>query len=382
MKRIAVLGSTGSIGRQAIEVVARHPDEAQVVALAAGRDLDTLCAQARVCSPLVVALEVADDPSGARAALAAAAPGARVEIGRGAAARVAAQGECDVVLNGIVGAAGLAPSLAALGAGRRLALANKETLVVGGPLVLAALERGGELVPVDSEHSAALQCLGGRPAQDVARLTLTASGGPLRGHPRWREASREEVLAHPVWAMGRRITVDSALLFNKGLELIEAQWLFGLGWHQLAAVIHPEARVHAWVEWVDGSIVAQAAAPDMRLPIQVALSWPARWKGETPQLDLPFASLAFEPIPPGRFPAFELAVAAGRAGGTAPCVANAADEVAVAAFLDGAISLGQVPEIVKRVLDAHAIEPVRSLERLLEIDEWARAEARGQVVRT
>jgi 1-deoxy-D-xylulose-5-phosphate reductoisomerase len=381
MTRLAVLGSTGSIGEQVLDVGARHPERLRVVALAAGRDLDRLCAQARACAPAALALEHAADPAAARAALAAAAPRARIEVGPGAATRLVEAIDCDTVVNGIVGAAGLAPSLAALAAGRRLALANKETLVIGGPLVLAALERGGELLPIDSEHSAALQCLGGRPAAEVKRLTLTASGGPLRGHPRWREATREEVLAHPVWAMGRRITVDSALLFNKGLELIEAHWLFVLDWTQLAAVIHPQARVHAWVEWRDGSIVAQAATPDMRLPIQLALSWPERWTADLPAPEAPFAALDFEPIPPGRYPAFDLAIAAGRAAGSAPCVANAADEVAVAAFLEGAITLGQVPEIVARVLEAHRVEPVRALDRLLEIDAWARAEARGQVVR-
>ena len=382
MKRLGVLGSTGSIGRQGLEVARRHPERLQVVALAAGSDLEGLCAQARSLAPQGVALESAGDPDAARAALAAAAPGAHLEVGRGAAVRLVERIECDQVLNGIVGAAGLEPSLAALASKARLALANKETLVVGGALVEAALARGGELIPVDSEHSAALQCLGGRPAREVARLTLTASGGPLRRHPRWREATRAEVLAHPVWAMGPRITVDSALLFNKGLELIEARWLFDLEWSQLSAVLHPQARVHALVEFVDGSVVAQAAAPDMRLPIQLALSWPERWRDDgVPRLAEPLAGLEFEPIAPGRFPAFDLALAAGRAGGTGPCVANAADEVAVQAFLDQAIPLGQVPEVVARVLDAHRVEPVESLERLLEVDAWARAEARGQAVR-
>src|SRR5262245_14948026 len=371
MKRVAVLGSTGSIGKQALEVAARHPDRLRVVALAAGADLDGLCAQARACAPMALALEHASDLAGARATLAAAAPGAHVEVGPGAATRLVESVDCDTVVNGIVGAAGLAPSLAALGARRRLALANKETLVIGGPLVLAALERGGELLPIDSEHSAALQCLAGRPPAEVKRLTLTASGGPLRGHPRWREATREEVLAHPVWAMGRRITVDSALLFNKGLELIEAHWLFVLDWKQLAAVIHPQARLHAWVEWRDGSIVAQAATPDMRLPIQLALSWPERWKADLATPEAPFAALDFEPIPVGRYPAFDLAIAAGKAAGSAPCVANAADEVAVAAFLEGAITLGQVPEIAASCLAAHAGEPLRTRQPPLEIDAGA-----------
>jgi 1-deoxy-D-xylulose-5-phosphate reductoisomerase len=382
VKRLAVLGSTGSIGRQALEVARRHPGSLRVVGLAARANLEALCDQAKSVGPEAIALESAPDPAAARSALAAAAPGAFVEVGPGAVTRLVERLACDVVLNGVVGAAGLAPSLAALRAGRRLALANKETLVVGGPLIKSALESGGEIVPVDSEHSAALQCLGGRPPQEVTRLTITASGGPLRRHPRWRDATREEVLAHPVWAMGPRITVDSALLFNKGLELIEARWLFDLTWEQLAAVLHPEAQVHAMVEFVDGSVVAQAALPDMRLPIQLALSWPERWPNDAiGRKKDPLAGLEFEAIVAGRFPAFDLAVAAGRAGGTAPCVANAADEVAVRAFLEGAISLGHVPEIVARVLDAHRVEPVESLERLLELDAWARMEARGQAVR-
>jgi len=382
MKRLSILGSTGSIGRQALDVAERHRERVRVVGLAAGRDLEGLCRQARQWRPEMLGLEHPADPAGARAALEEACPGARLALGRGAAVAVARESGSDVTLNGVVGAAGLAPSLAALGAGARLALANKETLVVGGPLVRSALARGGELVPVDSEHSAALQCLGGCAPAQVARLTLTASGGPLRGDAGWRVASRDQVLAHPVWKMGERITVDSALLFNKGLELIEAHWLFDLEWEKLDAVIHPQARVHALVEFVDGSVVAQAAPPDMRLPIQVALSWPSRWPDSTlARPRHPLAGLEFEPIEAGRFPAFDLALAAGRTGGTAPCVLNAADEVAVQAFLDGAVSLGQVPEIVGAVLEAHRVEAVESLGQLEGVDAWARAEARGRVVR-
>jgi 1-deoxy-D-xylulose-5-phosphate reductoisomerase len=382
VKRLAVLGSTGSIGHQTLDVADRHHDRLQVVALATGRDLDELCRQARKWRPAFLGLERAYDPTKAGVALKNACPEARVVVGSGAAALLAAEADCDVVVNGIVGAAGLAPSLGALAAGRRLALANKETLVVGGALVRRALAEGGELVPIDSEHSAALQCLGGRPASEVGKLVLTASGGPLRGREDWREATRDEVLAHPVWSMGPRITVDSALLFNKGLELIEAQWLFGLEWRQLDAVLHPQARVHAWVEFVDGSVVAQAAPPDMRLPIQVATSWPDHWPdGTVPRVDLPLRELTFAPIQKGQHPAFDLAVAAGRAGGTAPCVLNAADEVAVDAFLDGAIPLGQVPDVIAAVLEAHTIEPVESLEQLERVDAWARDEAQARAVR-
>ena len=380
MRKLAVLGSTGSIGVQALEVAEAHPGDVRVVGLSTGGSLDALCAQARRVRPRALALERAADSQVARARLAEAAPGATIEVGKGAAARMVAALECDTVLNGIVGAAGLAASLATLERGLRLALANKETLVVGGPLIARSLAHGGELIPVDSEHSAALQCLGGRPASEVECLTLTASGGALRAHPDWRRATREEVLAHPVWSMGPRITVDSATLFNKGLELIEAHGLFGLGWEQLDAVLHPEARIHALVRFVDGSSVAQAAVADMRLPIAMALSWPAHWPrsarqpAATAATDL--AGLTFAAIPPGRHPAFDLARAAGRAGGTAPCALNAADEVAVEAFLAGEIPLGAVPEVIAAVMDAHRVETVESLAQLTAVDAWAREEAR------
>ena len=381
-RSLAVLGSTGSIGLQALEVAAAQPDAVRVTALAAGGNLERLCAQAARLRPAALALERAGDAVAGRARLEAASPGARVWVGPGAAARLAAECGAEIVLNGIVGAAGLEASLATLARGARLALANKETLVVGGPLVRRALERGGELVPVDSEHSAALQCLGGCPPGEVARLTLTASGGALRRHPDWRRATREEVLAHPVWAMGPRITVDSALLFNKGLELIEARWLFDLGWEQLGAVLHPEALVHALVTFRDGSTVLQAAPPDMRLPIQLALSWPARWGPATAALAPPaLAGLTFAPLEGGAYPALDLALEAGRRGGTAPCALNAADEVAVERFLAGEIPLGAVPEVLEHVLALHAPEPVESVEQLRAVDAWAREAARGAAVR-
>ncbi|MFN8588038.1 MAG: 1-deoxy-D-xylulose-5-phosphate reductoisomerase [Candidatus Eisenbacteria bacterium] len=379
--RLAILGSTGSIGEQALDVAAREIERLQVVGLAAGRSLDRLCEQANVWQPAFLALEHADDPAAARTRLMQAAPLASVEIGPGAAERLVRACDADAVVNGVVGAAGLGPSLAALERGLRLALANKETLVVGGPLVAAALAKhGGQLVPVDSEHSAALQCLLGRPAHEVRTLTITASGGPLRRHPDWRRATREEVLAHPVWAMGPRITTDSATLFNKGLEIIEAHWLFGLDWHQLDAVIHPQAVFHALATFTDGSMIAQAARADMRLPIQLALSWPERWSESVEPLSpLALAGLEMIPVKPADHPAFAVALAAGRAGGTAPCVVNAADEVAVQGFLDGAIPLGRLPEVLAAVLDRHDVQPVESLAQLREVDAWAREAARREV---
>jgi 1-deoxy-D-xylulose-5-phosphate reductoisomerase len=381
-RRLVILGSTGSIGVQALEVAAAHAQRLEVVGLSAAHSLERLCEQALRWKPRALALEHADDPAAARERLAEASPGARLFVGAGASASLVAETEAHVVVNGIVGAVGLAASLAALERGLRLALANKETLVVGGPLVRAALARGGELLPIDSEHSAALQCMGGRPAAEVAKLTLTASGGALRDHPDWRAATRDQVLAHPVWAMGRRITVDSALLFNKGLELIEAHWLFDLGWERLDAVLHPETRIHALVAFTDGSLVAQAAAADMRLPIQLALSWPEHWIGPIdPPAPATLGGLTFAPIVPGRHPAFDLALAAGRAGGTAPCAVNAADEVAVEAFLAGRLALGAVPEVIAEVMERHAVEPIASLAQLVEVDARARDVARACVGR-
>jgi len=382
MRRVCVLGSTGSIGRQALDVIARSDGRLAVDSLAAGGAVDALAAQCAAVRPRAVALERAADPDAARRRLAAAAPGARIDVGPGAAARLAADPGADIVLNGVVGAAGLEPSLAALARGARLALANKETLVVGGALVRAALAAGGgELLPVDSEHSAALQCLGGRPPHEVRTLVITASGGALRDHPDWRRATRAEVLAHPVWPMGERITVDSALMFNKGLELIEAHALFALDWDQLDAVLQPSALVHALVTFVDGSTVVQAARPDMALPIQLALSWPERWPGGiAPLAPVDLAGLAVRPIPRERYPVFATAIAAGRAGGTAPCVLNAADEIAVQAFLDGAIALGDVPDVIDAVVGAHAPEAVESVAQLREVDARARDAARAAVV--
>jgi len=384
VKALAVLGSTGSIGEQTLDVAARESARLEVTALAAGRSLDRLCEQAARWRPRHVALEQASDPVAARDQLRAAAPGADVEVGPGAAARLVERCGAPLVVNGIVGAAGLAASLAALQSGARLALANKETLVIGADLVAPLLRKpGAQLLPIDSEHSAALQCLHGRPAAEVAKLTLTASGGPLRTHPDWRRATPAEVLAHPVWAMGPRITTDSATLFNKGLELIEAHALFGLGWDQLDAVIQPRAVLHAIVAFRDGAMVAQAAHADMRLPIQLALSWPERWGEAVAPLPVTaLAGLEIQPIVPKDHPAFACALAAGKAGGTAPCVVNAADEVAVHAFLEGAIALGRVPEVLQTVLEAHRVEPVESYEQLRAVDAWAREAAHRAIGNT
>ncbi len=380
---VLILGSTGSIGRQALQVAERCRDRIRVQGLAARRSLEGLADQAARWKPSWLALEEPGEVSRARTVLEAASPGARLFLGPGATARLVAEADAEIVLNGIVGSAGLGSTLAALGRQMRVALANKESLVVGGPLVKRALARGGSLIPVDSEHSAALQCLGGRPPREVRRLTLTASGGALRDHPDWKRATAAEVLAHPVWAMGTRITVDSALLVNKGLELIEARWLFDLEWEQLEAVLHPQVIVHALAAFHDGSLVMQAAAPDMKLPIQLAFSWPEHWGEAVPPLAVgDLQRLEFAPIPAERYPAFRSTLDAGRRGGTAPCVLNAADEVAVQAFLDGQITLGQIPDLLARVLDTVPVEPVESLDQLAAVDARARDAARTGALRT
>jgi 1-deoxy-D-xylulose-5-phosphate reductoisomerase len=305
--RVVVLGSTGSIGRQALDVAAAHPDQIEVVGLVAGSDSETLRAQV--------------DATGAR----------HHGLGADAGAELAALGEADVVLNAIVGCAGLPASVAALRAGKVLALANKESLVAGGRVCLdAAAEGGGSLVPVDSEHAALAQCLARCDRAEVARVTLTASGGPFRTRRDLSSVTRDEALAHPTWSMGPKITVDCATLMNKGLEVVEAHWLFGFGYDDIDVVVHPQSIVHGMVELRDSTLLLQAAPADMRIPIQAALLGDGRVAGRYERLDLAaIGSLEFEQVDHARFPALGLAGRAGRSGGTAPAVLNAANEVAV-----------------------------------------------------
>ncbi|HET9948298.1 MAG TPA: 1-deoxy-D-xylulose-5-phosphate reductoisomerase, partial [Longimicrobiales bacterium] len=333
MIRVAILGSTGSIGRSALEVVARHPDRFQVVALAANRRADELADQARRFRPRTAVL---CDPDAGRADVP---PGTRWACGREALLDVASDPGVDVVLNALVGATGLEPTLRALEAGHRLALANKESLVAGGQLVIEAARRGGgEIVPIDSEHSAILQCLHGRPADSVQRIILTASGGPFRGRnpDTLRDVRPDEALRHPTWEMGAKITIDSATLANKALEVIEAHHLYGLDYDAIDAVIHPQSVIHSFVELVDGSVLAQLGFPTMELPILYALSHPERVSDPVLRTYDPVRAspLTFEPIDREAFPLFGLGVAAGRHGGAAPAVYNAGNEVAVQAFLE------------------------------------------------
>ncbi len=369
--RIAVLGSTGSIGRQTLDVAARFPERVRVVALAAGTNADSLAQQA-------AAFGVPDVAIAERSlvgVLSSRLPGVRVRGGAEAVVDLATLPEVDLVLNALVGAAGLRASIATLGASKRLALANKESLVVGGELVTSLATYPDAIVPVDSEHSAIFQCLIGERARDVARIWLTASGGPFRGRDRASlgRVTPAEALAHPRWTMGPKITIDSASLMNKGLETIEAHHLFGVGYDAIRIVVQPQSCVHSMVEFTDGSVKAHLGATDMRVPIQYALSHPERWDAPVPPVD--FATLSrldFEEPDYEAFPALSLALEAGRMGGTMPAAMNAANEVAVAAFLCGNAGFLDIPRVVEAVMSAHDRQPLESVEQVEKIDGWAR----------
>jgi 1-deoxy-D-xylulose-5-phosphate reductoisomerase len=375
--RVAILGSTGSIGRQAIEVAERHADKVRIVALAANRSADLLLAQAHRLRVSDLALA---DPSAVPDADDLPA-GAVCGSGADAVAALASLPDVDVVINALVGAAGLRSSEAALRAGKRLALANKESLVVGGDLLMP-LASPGQLLPVDSEHSAIFQCLWGEPADRVARIWLTASGGPFRGRDRASLAAVtvEEALAHPRWTMGPKITIDSATLMNKGLEAIEAHHLFGTPYERISIVVHPQSTVHSMVEFADGSVKAHLGVTDMRVPIQYALSHPDRWDAPVPPLDMTaLGSLDFEAADPGTFRCLGLALSAGEAGGTMPAAMNAANEVAVAAFLDRRARFVDIDSVVGTVMSEHRREAVESFEQLEDVDARSRARARALV---
>jgi len=378
MRTISILGSTGSIGTQALDVIRRNPDRLRVVGLAAGANHDLLIGQIREFTPPLVA--IADEAAAARLKQRlGAVRGVEILSGPEATERLTRESDADMVLNAMVGAVGLGPSLAALQSGKMLALANKESLVVGGELIMDLVKgEPDRLVPVDSEHSALAQCLRGERREDLQRVLITASGGPFRGWSRQElaKASVREALAHPTWNMGPKITIDSATLMNKGLEVIEAHYLFDLDYRQIDVVVHPESIIHGMAEFTDGSLVAQMAAPDMRLPIQLALSYPDRLPQGIRPLDLAtLGRLSFEELDREAFPAVDLAYRAGQSGLTHPAVLNAANEVAVHAFLDGRIRLTQILDIVAAVLDEHDPAPVVSEVTLSRADAWARARA-------
>lgn len=383
-RSISILGATGSIGTSTLDLVAANRDRYRVVAVTANDNVDALADIARRFDAQFAGIANPDRYDDLKRALSG--TGVRVGAGEGALVE-AAQMDADCVMAAIMGAAGLKSSLAALERGARLALANKECLVSAGPVFMAAAARSaGVLLPVDSEHSAIFQSLAGQCRDRVERVTVTASGGPFRTWSRSEmvDVRPEDALKHPNWSMGRKITIDSATMMNKGLELIEAHFLFDLAPDQLEVVVHPQSIVHSLVSYVDGSVIAQLGAPDMRTPIAYALAWPDRIYADIPRLDLAaLATLTFEAPDPQRFPALRLAHEVMQAAGTAPAILNAANEVAVAAFLDRRLSFTGISEVVERTLDVAAgnglIRPVDALEHVLSVDAAARELARDVI---
>jgi 1-deoxy-D-xylulose-5-phosphate reductoisomerase len=375
MRLVTVLGSTGSIGTQALDVIRRHPERFNVGGLsAAGMNQELLVGQIREFLPPVVAIADEDAAADIQAKLGPV-KGVEFVIGPEGAEQLAAETEADMVLNALVGSAGLGPTLAALQAGKTVALANKESLVVGGELVMDLVKGEPErLLPVDSEHAALALAMRGERREDLKRVVITASGGPFRGWTRSElaRASVKEALQHPTWTMGPKITIDSATLMNKGLEVIEAHYLFDLEYSQIHVLIHPESVVHALAEFRDGSLRAEMATADMRLPIQLALAWPERISPGIEPVPLTDHPLTFEPVDREAFPAVDLAYRVGGLGLTFPAVMNAANEVAVMAFLEGKIPLTRIVEIVQTVVDEHEPASIVSVVSIDRADAWAR----------
>lgn len=376
MKNVVLLGSTGSIGTSTIKVANDLPDHIRLLALGAGNNLDLLMEQTRRHRPEAISIL---DPEKAAAARDALGTSTKVYSGAEGLIHLATLPAADIVLIAIVGTAGLQPALAAIRAGKDIAVASKEILVMAGETVMREAEKNGvRVLAVDSEHSAIFQCLDGKPPSSVRRLWLTASGGPFRATPKEEFAaiSVERALKHPSWVMGRKITIDSATLFNKGLEMIEARWLFGVPMERVSVVVHPQSVVHSMVEFIDGSMLAQLSNPDMCLPIQYALTYPERIGSDRVQTNLAkLGSLTFEEPDGERFPALQLARRAGEAGGTMPAVLNAANEVAVDAFCAHKIRFDQIPQLVARTMDRHTLAPHPNLQEILAADAWARQEA-------
>ena len=376
MRTLAILGCTGSIGRSALAVVDAHPERLRVAALAAGDNAALLAEQSARYRPSIVALSSADAADRFRAA------GGNADAlvcGPEGLVAVATHPDVDIVLCASSGTAGLEAVLAAIDAGKTIALANKEVLVMAGALVTSAARRKGvAILPVDSEHNAIHQCLHGRRAEEIRRLILTASGGPFRDLTleQLQAVGPDAALRHPTWQMGRKITIDSATLMNKGLEVIEAHWLFDVPAERIDVVVHPQSIVHSMVELNDASVIAQLGVTDMRLPIQYACSYPDRWEAALPRLDLAKAGrLEFQEPAHDRFPCLGLAYRALRQGGTAPVVLNAANEVAVASFLEGRLGFTSIPTVIERTLNEHQGQTVLTLELIRQVDAWARARA-------
>ncbi|HEY9894878.1 MAG TPA: 1-deoxy-D-xylulose-5-phosphate reductoisomerase [Candidatus Sericytochromatia bacterium] len=378
MKAISLLGSTGSIGTQTLDIVAQHPDQFRIVGLAAGRNVALLAQQIRQFRPAIVALCDTDLLPDLKAAIADLDPQPTLLAGEAGVIEVARWSTADVVVTGIVGCAGLLPTIAAIEAGKDIALANKETLIAGAPVVLPLVQKHGvKLLPADSEHSAIFQCLQGVPEGGLRRILLTASGGSFRDLPTEQLAhvTVADALKHPNWSMGRKITIDSATLMNKGLEVIEAHYLFGVAYDQIAIVIHPQSIIHSLIELQDTSVLAQLGWADMRLPLLYALSYPERIATNWEPLDLVKAgTLTFREPDHQKYPCMQLAYAAGRAGGCMPAVLNAANEQAVALFLDEKIQFLDIPRLIERVCDRYQAlnRPDPSLDEIIDADRWAR----------
>jgi 1-deoxy-D-xylulose-5-phosphate reductoisomerase len=379
MKKVVLLGSTGSIGTSTVKVAEDLPDRIRLLALGAGNNTALLLEQTHKHKPVAISIS---DPAKARELQQTLGNSTRVLSGEDGLVELATLPEADIVLIAIVGTAGLKPALAAIRAGKDIAVASKEILVMAGEIVMSeARKHGVRVLAVDSEHSAIFQCMDGKPAQSVRRLWLTASGGPFRDKKLWPKEKFSEItvecaLKHPSWVMGRKITIDSATLFNKALEMIEARWLFDIEMARVTVVVHPQSVVHSMVEFVDGSVVAQLSTPDMCLPIQYALTYPDRAPSERVQTNFAkLGQLTFEEPDMDRFPAIALARRAGETSGTLPAVLNAANEVAVEAFVNRKITFPQITETVQRTLDAHKVIDHPTLAQILEADTWARKTA-------
>ncbi|MDJ1185031.1 1-deoxy-D-xylulose-5-phosphate reductoisomerase [Roseofilum casamattae] len=378
MKAITILGSTGSIGTQTLDIVAEYPDQFRVVGLAAGSNVTLLAEQIAQFHPEIVAISNTDKLLELKSAIASVDPQPIILVGEAGVVEVAGYGDAESVVTGIVGCAGLLPTLAAIKAGKDIALANKETLIAGGPVVLPLVEEYGvKLLPADSEHSAIFQCLQGVPEGGLRKIILTASGGAFRDWPveKLAEAKVTDALKHPNWSMGRKITIDSATLMNKGLEVIEAHYLFGMDYDNIEIVIHPQSIIHSLIEVQDTSVLAQLGWPDMRLPLLYALSWPERIYTDWERLDLVKAgSLTFRHPDHDKYPCMQLAYAVGRAGGCMPAVLNAANEQVVALFLEEKIGFLQIPELIEKVCDRYQSQNTThpSLDDILASDRWAR----------
>ncbi len=381
MKAITLLGSTGSIGTQTLDIVRQYPEQFRIVGLAAGRSVQMLADQVREFRPEIVAICDADKQADLKEAIADLTPQPIIVSGEAGVAEVARYGDAEAVVTGIVGCAGLLPTIAAIEAGKDIALANKETLIAGGPVVLPRVEKHGvRLLPADSEHSAIFQCLQGVPEGGLRRIILTASGGAFRDLPveKLPDVKVADALKHPNWSMGPKITIDSATLMNKGLEVIEAHYLFGMDYDHIDIVIHPQSIIHSLIEVQDTSVLAQLGWPDMRLPLLYALSYPERLYTHWEPLDLVKAgSLTFREPDHQKYPCMELAYAAGRSGGAMPAVLNAANEQVVALFIQEKIQFLDIPRLIETVCDRYQSHNVSSptLEDILEADRWARQEA-------